>query len=75
MKYILIETDGYQINENRFSTKTEASEYLQSRYNSLIPESWEEEEETAEKEMSYCNDAAATLYTGEDVYVWKLIEV
>lgn len=75
MKYILIETDGYQINENCFPTKAEATDYMQNRYNSLIPESWAEGDETAEKEMSYCTDDAAMLYTGEDTYVWKLIKV
>ena len=45
---------------------------MEKQYSSFEPEELEEEWE----EMSYCSTHDAILYNnGEDVYVWKIVEL
>lgn len=75
--YILISTDGYNITTSNFNSQFEAVNEMTEKFNSLL------QEETGCKSLNEFNDemsfnnrnSDAALYTGENVYVWKIIKV
>ena len=67
--FILVETDGYSIHHQTYSTQKQAQEEMQDRFNSYCTDNVE-----GFSEMSYCGESEAILYArGENVYVWKII--
>lgn len=71
-KYILIKTNGYDIEVFDCKTFEEANSKMKEQYESLHPE---ENEESCE-EMSYINENDAMLYANcESVYVWHIHKV
>ena len=71
--FILIQTDGYSIDATKCTSLTEAQQKMKDAYEESTPTDFDEE--SSEAEMSCCSDTDATLYTGEDVYVWKIVTV
>lgn len=72
--FLLVTTDGYSLDDYTFyETIEEAQDALKKAYDELTPKN-DEFPESSDAEMSYCNDTDAMLYTGENVYVWKIID-
>lgn len=74
MKYVLIHTDGYDIDYvDSYTDLGEAQKAMECQYKDYLPldglsPEWEE--------MSYINTKDAILYeNGEAVHVWKIIAV
>lgn len=71
-RVMLIKTDGYSISSWIFENYEEGKKEMDKQYSSFEPEELEEEW----AEMSYCENYDAILYNnGEDVYVWKIVEL
>lgn len=70
--YMLISTDGYSIQTEKFKTKEEAKDALSIEYNDYKPEDWDEE---MWGDQSYIGNIGAKLFTGEDVFVWSIVEI
>ena len=76
-KAVLVYTDGYEISHMTYPSYTAANDALRNEYQ----ENYEScgygtgEEPSSEEEMSYVSDGSATLYTGDGVLIWKVIEV
>lgn len=67
---MLIHTDGYSIDTEKFEYVEQARERLREEYESYLPieEEWED--------MSWCDKNDATLYqNGETVHVWTIVEI
>jgi hypothetical protein len=72
--YILIWTDGYEMRAERFSCRKTACAALKKQYKETrtnecgghIPDEW--------KDMCHCDEFEADLYTGENVYLWRLFK-
>lgn len=78
MKHILIETDGYSINTTVFDDEKSACNEMERKYDDLDPHYDEAETEESMFELyrqSYIDTTQASLYTGNDVYLWKIITV
>jgi len=73
MKHILIKTDGYSINTTEFDTIDQAREVMATEYNNYKPNDDNTDDDWSD--MSSLSDDDAILYTGDDVYVWKIISV
>lgn len=69
--YVLVRTDGFDINYQKPTTLEEAQKNMQDEYNKNVPDFWDESSE----EMSSISDMDAILYANETVYVWKIIPV
>jgi len=71
--YMLISTDGYSISTETYSSKAEAITAMTADYNSKNHDIIDEEL----YEQSYIDDVSgeATLYTGENVFVWKTVRI
>lgn len=70
--YLLIATDGYSIDTEKYKTKEAAIESMKKAYNILHPDEKNEEWE----DMNWVSDDDAILYAnGESVYVWSIIEI
>ena len=67
---LLISSDGESISYELFDSKDKAVKAMEQAYRESCPseDDWDE----GFKEMSYLCDDSATLYTGEDVYVWQI---
>lgn len=65
----LIRTDGFNINVFNFVRQKDARIEMKKQFEEFLSVKKEEYSE----EMSYCGENDATLYTGETVYVWKII--
>lgn len=71
-RWILAETDGYDITQDEFKTFEECQLEMEKRYRKLEPQNHED----SSKEMSFCGNTNAILYcNGENVYVWNIKEV
>ena len=71
-KAMLIRTNGYEIIAEKFATKEQAFEEMQKQYEDLMPEDLAEEW----ADCSSIGTMGAILYAnGENVYVWKIVEV
>jgi len=71
-KWVLAETDGYDITQTIFDSYKECHEAMSDQYKNYEPEEFVESCE----EMSHCNDTDAILYcNNENVYVWNITEV
>lgn len=71
--YLLIRTDGYSIDTERFSSLERAKEVMKEEYEENIPSDDYWHDNSAEKEMSYLDFNDAILYTGNDVFVWRIV--
>lgn len=72
MKTILIKTDGYSIWHKFYANYEEAKAAMDEQYKELTPCDWDDDCE----EISECGSHYAALYrNGEDVYIWKIVEV
>lgn len=72
-KYILIETDGYDIVTMVFCRYEDAYNKMVLKYNSYIPEEGLSEDSKAD---SYIDAYDAILYqNGENVYIFKIVKV
>lgn len=70
-KFVLIRTDGYEIDAEDFNTAEEAICEMQKQYTNKYSEDIDE----SSKEMSYCTNENAILYTGKEVFVWKIHQI
>ena len=71
-KYFLIETDGYSISSKLYNSYDEAFNAMSDRFDEMCPEELNEDCE----ESTSLNAYDAILYAnGEDVYVWRIIEI
>lgn len=69
-KFMLIHTNGYEIDTEIYGSEAKAERALRERYKQFYPEDMEYEWE----DMSFCEDNYAVLYcNGEDVHVWKAV--
>lgn len=66
---ILIKTDGYEINTEEYTTSTDAKTEMLKEYEEILKN---ENIDKSSLEMSSCNETDAILYTGNDVFVWKV---
>ena len=67
---LLIETDGYSIETEKYATLEAAQEAMRKRYEEETPGDGLNE---SESEMSYLGTYNAILYAnGENVFVWKI---
>ena len=67
---LLIETDGYSIETEKYATVEAAQEAMKKRYEESTPGG---ELSESESEMSYLGTYDAILYAnGENVFVWKI---
>ena len=66
-KYILIWTDGIDIETEEFDSFEEAQHTMQEEYDSYTPD---EDDDT-----SYIEDGAAFMQTAENAYKWSIISV
>lgn len=72
-KYILIETDGYNIDTMIFYKYEDAYNKMVLKYNSYIPKEGLSEDSKAD---SYIDAYDAILYqNGENVYIFKIVKV
>lgn len=69
--YLLVKTDGYSIEYADYRSPEQAYEEMKKEYEDYTPKDTTEEVE----EMSYISDSEAILYSGETVYVWRIIEI
>lgn len=72
-RYLLIKTDGYSIDTCFRDTYQEAEAQMRKEYLDAKPE--EEEWDESWAEMSYLESHDAILYTGENVFVWRILKV
>ena len=71
-KYLLINTDGYDINYRTFNSFEEAATEMEKAYKAHKPDFLEEQYQN----LTYIGENSAALYNnGEDVYLWEIIEV
>lgn len=80
IRYVLIMTDGYRIETETFLDKEAAQDELRRQYDMHDPQYDDMEGDIDESllemyEQSYLGEDDAMLYTGEEVYVWKIISV
>ena len=81
MKYILIKTDGYSIDTTEFGTIDAAINALREDYDrhdpkyDTVPANEVNEDLFNLWSQSILCHTEAILYTGDDVYVWKIISV
>ncbi len=69
LPFILIFTDGYNINTNRYSYYDSAYEAMKADYNSRNRNETDDEWD----DMSYLCEYGSCLYDcGENVYVWRI---
>lgn len=67
---ILVHTDGYSITYHKFSSKEDAIGAMRLAYNN------QNEKDDEWDLLSYILETEAVLYDrGENVYVWKIIEI
>lgn len=66
-KYILISTDGIDIETEEFKSFEEAQDKMQKEYDSYAPD---EDDDT-----SYIEEGAAFMQTAENAYKWSIISV
>lgn len=72
-KYILIETDGYNIDTMIFYRYEDAYNKMVLKYNSYIPKEGLSEDSKAD---SYIDAYDAALYqNGENVYIFKIVKI
>lgn len=68
-KYLLILTNGYNIEVTEFDLLGQAQKEMEDKYNEYHPEDNIKEYE----ELSYLGENDARLFAnGHDVYVWKI---
>ena len=71
-KAILIKTDGYDITHSFFDSFENAKVAMKKQYEANVPDEWFDDFE----DLSYCGDYNAALYrNGEDVFLWKIIDL
>lgn len=70
-KFVLIRTDGYEIDAEDFNTAEEAICEMQKQYADRYPK----DIDVVRKGMSYCTDKNAILYTYKEVFVWKIHQI
>lgn len=71
-KYLLIYTDGYDINYRTFNSFEEAASEMEKSYKAHKPDYLEEEYAN----LTYIGENNASVYcNGEDVYLWEIISV
>lgn len=72
MKYILMSSDGYEIEYSFYPDLESAQNAMKEAYHKAEPDEWIEEFE----DLSNMTDVSAILYNnGEDVYVWQIGEI
>ena len=72
-KYILIETDGYDIVTMVFCRYEDAYNKMVLKYNSYVPKEGLSEDSKAD---SYIDAYDAALYqNGENVYIFKIVKI
>lgn len=71
-RFIVISTDGYEIDTEQFTTYDKAYDYMSYKYHKLKPKLHLEEYE----QLSYLGDYKALLYcNGLNVYCWSICRV
>ncbi len=68
---LLVRTDGYSIEYADYQNLEQAYGKMRKEYEDYKPKDMNEEA----KEMSYINDHDAILWSGDTVYVWRIIEI
>lgn len=72
MKALLISTDGYSIQTQKYNSISEAQIAMAKEYKDAYPKQNDESSE----EMSSISEREAILYAnGENVFVWSIIEM
>lgn len=72
--YILIWTDGYEMRAERFSCKKTACAALKKQYKETCMDECGGHIPDEYKDTCYCDEFEADLYTGENVYLWRLFK-
>ena len=72
-KYLLVTTDGYNLDDHTFYDSFESAQTaMKDSYKALTPDDWIEDF----SDMSHCGDDDAILYdNGNNVYVWSIIAI
>lgn len=71
-KYLLINTDGYDINYRTFNSFEEAATEMEKAYKAHKPDYLEEKY----ADLTYIDENNAAVYcNGEDIYLWEIITV
>ncbi len=75
---LLVFTDGFKISYVKHPSVAAARQALKKEYEenfgSLYDKDAGEDEISSEQEMSSCSEDSATLYTGDKVLIWQVIE-
>ena len=69
--YILIDTDGSVINHRFTLNYLDAKNAMDSEFAAMAPE----ELKGADEDLSYIDDWDAALHVGDQVHLWKIVEV
>lgn len=73
--YLLIRTDGYSIDSEKFSSMERAKEVMKEEYEENIPSDVYWHDNSAQKKKSYLAFNDAILYTGFYVFVWRIVAI
>lgn len=73
-KYILVKTDGYEIEINKFDNENAARTAMADDYNNILNNNPDMDDVWLDQ--SYCNNTDAILYNnGDNVFVWKIAKI
>lgn len=71
--YLLIRTDGYTIETEKFDTKQDAFDEMKYQFENAKPANYNPDD--WDECSSYLNDYQAELSTGYDVFLWKIVRI